>query len=105
MHVLNLYVLGVGELELRYRGRDQADAAWQRVKAAAWDAELTFQDDYGRLLSVPRADIKAVSLGDVAQDIAAKIEVALMEMKAQQKAAAEVPRSSLALPANLGMRQ
>ena len=87
MHVLNLYVLGVGMLELRYHAREQAEAARQRVKSAAYDTLLEFQDDYGRVLNVPGGDIKVVSLGDVAQDIAAKIEVALMDMAAQQKAA------------------
>jgi hypothetical protein len=105
MHVLNLYVAAIGMLELRYRGREQAEASRQRIKAAAWDAEMEMQDDYGRLLTVPRADIKAYSLGDVGQDIEAKIEAALLDIAAQQKAAAKAPGSRLALPPGLGMRQ
>ena len=101
MHVLTLLLRGNPALELRYRSKEAALLARQRVNAATFADDLEMQDDHGRLVQLNRGMIEGSIIGDIAQDIKAKIEVAVMDMKAQQEAAAKMPRSGL-VPANMG---
>jgi hypothetical protein len=86
MHILMLHVEGLpNPLGLRYQNADKALATLEGLRNAQAGTTVDLVDDYGQHVSVPRARLIVPQVFDLARDLDAKSDIAVIEARAQQR--------------------
>ena len=89
MYMIILHVDGVASpFALRWLDQAKAGSAWADVLGADWADTVRLEDEFGQVVTLTKSMIRVPQFMDVARDLEAQGQLAVMQNRAQQAAQA-----------------